>query len=77
MAMACLRLFTVLPLRPLLSVPRLLRIERSTSFDEILNTSVPFNLLLYRRAKTPNMRQQFLVMRVYPKTVTWKLCPDF
>ena len=34
MAMACLRLFTFLPLLPLLSVPRLrLRIARSTSFE--------------------------------------------
>jgi hypothetical protein len=36
MAMACLRLFTFLPLLPLLSVPRLrLRIARSTSFEAL------------------------------------------
>jgi hypothetical protein len=36
MAMACLRLFTFLPLLPLLSFPRLrLRIARSTSFDAL------------------------------------------
>jgi len=34
--MACLRLFTFLPLLPLLSVPRLrLRIARSTSFEAL------------------------------------------
>jgi hypothetical protein len=34
MAMACLRLFTFIPLLPLLRVPRLrLRIARSTSFE--------------------------------------------
>jgi len=34
--MACLRLFTFLPLLPLLSFPRLrLRIARSTSFDAL------------------------------------------
>jgi hypothetical protein len=36
MAMACLRLFTFLPLLPLLRVPRLrLRIARSTSFEAL------------------------------------------
>jgi len=36
MAMACLRLFTFLPLLPLLSFPRLrLRIARSTSFEAL------------------------------------------
>jgi hypothetical protein len=36
MAIACLRLLTFLPLRPLLSVPRLrLRIARSTSFEAL------------------------------------------
>lgn len=38
MAIACLRLVTFLPLRPLLRVPRLrLRIADSTSFDALLD----------------------------------------
>ena len=47
MAMACLRLLTFLPLRPVLSVPLLrFRIARSTSFDAPLEYLRAILLLL-------------------------------
>ena len=60
MAMACLRLFTVLPLRPLLRVPRLrLCIARLTSFDAaweyrraMLHSPRSFHLNVKRETRT-------------------------
>ena len=61
MAMACLWLFTVLPLRPLLSVPRFfLCIARSTSLEADFEYFRASGALLFRRAKNTEHEEEFL-----------------